>query len=756
MKLFLKITLFFLFPVLISAQYEKLTHYNIFNNVLDVLSLGDENFLLYGSFGGVLRTTDAGTSWDQKFSGTHNQILSVQKLESNLYGITREGEFIVSTDNGNKWEINKISQQSFSDLYIDGNSIYIAQYTDSIMYSNDLGKTWQSKFVVNDTLITIYSKDNQIIVNRNFKELLTNDGNGWTQFSNPKFNFGKPTVNIRVKNNKLFFISNQDIAVLNENMEWDEFNIGISGIREVIETESHLICFVYDQFTDESKVLYFNKASNLIDNTEILTDPRLHKLSNRVTFANIDIKGNIIATSVGKTIFQKKKDDNNWKTVNSFMIPIVDALNWLYFYDEDTWRFMTSDGNFIKTDNGGNSFSQGEHFTIDTLEGGGIIRGRIDKVRYITPDSILVSISNSLKNKAISTNGGITFTKYILGLDELGTTTFVKDYGDYEVYYQNFYLKSKYSIFFKKNDSGIIDTLFKIDDVNIEDIKEYQGKLLLTTKVDSIGKFDFYLTDENLTNPKLVYSLKYEYEDLENSFVSSIIKVFIVKDKDIYLIASRAIKSNLDSYTRVYRITDFNKEPEIVLDEEPIFFYLYDYNLGEDKLVTIGIGDYETRELKYYYSKISIENGFEYELISELIGLPFLSIHHAINDNSMYFYSQTGHFWKPIEEDRIPTTVEEELKPPPIWTMPPYPNPATNNTRIQFYTGNMADISTLQFNVVNISTGKKVENLNYSLESNNHWNGTINLDTKNMISGSYLLEFKFGNISSTQKLIISR
>lgn len=756
MKLFLKITFFFLFPLMVNAQYEKLTHYNIFNNVLDVMSLEDEHFLLYGNFGGVLRTTDAGNTWDQKFSGTHNDILSVQKLESNLYGITREGELVLSTDNGGRWEIIKISDQSFSDFYIDGNSFYISQITDSIMYSNDLGKTWQSKFVTNDTLKTIYSKDNKIIVNRNFKELLTTEGNGWIPLNNPKFNLGKPTVNIRARNNKLYFISTQYIAILNENMEWDEYSIGISGISEVLDTENHLLCFVYDQFTDESKVLYFNKVSNTIDKTEILTDPRLYKLSNRVTFANIDNAGNIIATSVGKTIFQKKKDDFSWSTVNSFMLPHVDALNWLYFYDKDTWRFMTYNGNFLKTNNGGNSFSQGEHFTIDTIDENTIRKGRIKSVRYISPDSILVSLSNSAMNRAISTDGGSTFSKFSIDNDILYNAVFVKDYGDFEVYYQNFYLKSDYTIFFKKYDTGSIDTLFRIDNIFIEDIKQYQGKLLLTSKVDSLGNFDFYMTDENLTNPELVYSLKYENEDPQNSFVSSIIKVFVVNNKDIYLFATRAIKSNLDSYTRVYKITDFEKDPEIVLDETPIYFYLYDYNLGDDKLITIGIGDYETREIKYYYSKISIENGFDYELISELVDLPLLSVHHAVNDNSMYFYSQTGHFWKPIEEDRIPTKVEEELKPPPIWTMSPYPNPATNNTRIQFYTGNMADISTLQFDVVNISTGKRVENLNYSIELNNQWNGTVILDTKNMISGSYLLEFNFGKTTSTQKLIINR
>ena len=567
---------------------------------------------------------------------------------------------------------------------------------------------------------------------------------------------GKPTVNIRARKNKLYFISNQDIAILNENMDWDEYSIGISGISEVLDTENHLLCFVYDQFTDESKVLYFNKVSNTIDKTEILTDPRLYKLSNRVTFANIDNAGNIIATSVGKTIFQKKKGDSSWNTVNSFMLPHVDALNWLYFYDKDTWRFMTFDGNFLKTNNGGNSFTQGEHFTIDTIDENTIRKGRIKSVRYITPDSILVALENSEQNRAISTNGGNSFTKFNVENSTLSNANFVKDYGDYEVYYQNFYLKSDYTIFFKKYDTGSIDTLFRIDNIFIEDIKQYQGKLLLTTKVDTVGNFDFYLTDENFRNPEIVYSLKYENEDPENSFVSEVIKVFVVDDNDIYLFTTRLLKPSLDNYTRVYKITDFNEDPEIVLDETPIYFYLYNYNLGDDKLVTIGIGDYETREIKYYYSKISIENGFEYELISELVDLPLLSVHHAINDNSMYFYSKTGHFWKPIEEDRIPTKVEDELKPPPIWTMPPYPNPAANSTRIQFYTDNMTDISTLQFNVVNISTGKRVENLNYSIESNNQWNGTVILDTKNMISGSYLLEFNFGKTTSTQKLIINR
>ena len=68
----------------------------------------------------------------------------------------------------------------------------------------------------------------------------------------------------------------------------------------------------------------------------------------------------------------------------------------------------------------------------------------------------------------------------------------------------------------------------------------------------------------------------------------------------------------------------------------------------------------------------------------------------------------------------------------------------------------MSDINSLQLKVVNISTGQEIKGLDYSITTDNNWNGTLTLETNKLQSGSYLLEFKLGDRTTTEKLIIAR
>ena len=49
----------------IETYIPKTTHYDVMNYNLRILNLSEDNFIFYGDNGGVLRTSDAGISWQQ-------------------------------------------------------------------------------------------------------------------------------------------------------------------------------------------------------------------------------------------------------------------------------------------------------------------------------------------------------------------------------------------------------------------------------------------------------------------------------------------------------------------------------------------------------------------------------------------------------------------------------------------------------------------------------------------------------------------
>jgi hypothetical protein len=358
---------------------------------------------------------------------------------------------------------------------------------------------------------------------------------------------------------------------------------------------------------------------------------------------------------------------------------------------------------------------------------------------------------------ARSFDGGMTFQKEYIEKKGLWRATKYKDYDGYSVYMEGFTQFEDYVLFYKVIDNHIVDTLMRIDDLVLQKVYDYEDKLLILHKETDEDKFIFYLTDTGFKNPKIVYSFNYNTEN-RNTSSFTLRENILSKEGIITILMKEITRDSIGAYsfnlTKGFRIESFDAGPELIFNE-PVSFYNYGVALNEDKILSVGIQDTNTLELDYYFCKFKLDDGFDYEILGKMEE-GVLKVYHAMNDNSMFFYNKQGHFWKPIEEDRIPTNVVEENRPPAIWTYPPYPNPAVDQTKIQFYSGVMSDVNSLQLKVVNISTGQEIKGLDYSITANNNWNGTLNLDTGKFPTGSYLLEFKLGDRTTTEKLIIAR
>jgi photosystem II stability/assembly factor-like uncharacterized protein len=169
----------------------------------------DENTgYIVGEKGTVLKTTDAGTSWNFMPSGTLRRLELVWFTNTETGYVTSDSGFIMkTTDGGETWqELQSGTTEEFNDIYFYNETLgFIAGMHGQLLRTTDAGETWQRAFI--DIYSNIYSVH---FVNENvgyaaasmrtvFKT--TDGGDTWTSTS------GDPYLNLR----SIFFL-NQNLG----------------------------------------------------------------------------------------------------------------------------------------------------------------------------------------------------------------------------------------------------------------------------------------------------------------------------------------------------------------------------------------------------------------------------------------------------------------------------------------------------------------------------------------------------------------
>lgn len=748
MKLTLKIIIFILPIIVMSQSFYKLTHYNVLNPNLKTKYLSGDKFLLYGYAGGVLRTTDSGESWEQTFSGTHETISKVVKYGNQLIGVTYGGEFMSSTDGGDRWTVSKITNSPLTDICSDNGLIYISQISDSIMVSADDGTTWNSEFVIKDTLNGIFVKNNELLVNSYRNKLLKKVANSWPRVELPeKISFGV-NYGLNTTESDLYVIGLGDIYKLKDDLSWDSYETGDINFHRFLEVDEKIITLQRRSSNDAIDLVYYNKIDMSITKTEVIADTNLNDYNFQITGVDISDEGDIIVTASGKTIFVKN-NNSDWETKSSY--DYIYGFSYKEFINEEEWKFFSHEnGNFQLTNDGGTTFEQGAKL---------FKWGEVDLVYwdYITNDSLNVIIEIEEESMlGISSDAGKTFEFSEIDLPFSNYSIYERN-DEYTVYtkilYRNQSIKQPYTTFFKEQ-NGVLDTLFELD--SIYKTMNYDNKILLIQDMNSSQEFEFYLTDENYKNPELVYTIDYEY-DIEGSNILSIESVRTDKNDSIYIFFSRWPKGVRGLLKSIYKISDFNKEPKVLMDEESVYLGLPDnYQLGDElKYVSVALAPDSATPPTSYMATLDLKNGFDYNIISDSLVNP--KNPQYTEDGDLLIYERgKSHLWRPIEPDRIPTSVSVEATPPPIWTYPPYPNPTKEKISVAFYSGTMSDVNELEISIINIATGVVTEIEPTNLNVINNWNGKIDIDVTGFTSGQYMIEFKLKDKKSVEKFIIRR
>lgn len=769
-----------LFSILLGqSEIDPSKYYCKTNYELKILKLSNDDLIFYGSEGGVLRTTGAGISWEQNYSGTHDKILKLIEHKNIIYGITQTGSFMSSNDKGDWWKYNKIGN-ILTDFTILNDIIYVTSNTDTIFVSSDLGKTWESKVQNQVKNISGISRlNNKLILNGNniftklfiFNQDLIFDKEILTPFN---FNFSTDKFNY-------FYIKDGTrVAKLKDDLSWESYKLfdDLTDFKIYIE-ENQISIFVYnisEKYNPKIDFYLYDLNSNLINYINSYSNNQMNVYSFFYTeFKSVDVEkinDEYIMSNHHKTIFKIDKN-NNWELLsNASTSP---ARNYRNTYDKVVYG--SGFGIVIAKDYG--TIYQFKPFPIIKFNDYNI-RPSLQYIEFIDKYSAFIVLqeyglnqyNNSMTNifrfaytKDDFNTVNITdnsFSAPFLGKAEtnclgkiqnspiinrtfLKLTTVPDKNGIFQdsLYYNCLY---KFDIDDERFDS--LNTI--IDSLQLPNLYAEEGKIWIYG-TNSISKKNaiIYLSEDSGLTFKRVADIDISTDGINYPYYYSSPVLRRSKDGNLYLLTELLVsKINEDNYTYT-KIPNNN-------------FSLYsgrsnsDSGYLEDYIFSLEMQKDTIKELVDVYVEIK-DDIIEIQKLFIRKDLYYLT-YSKNNDYIMLAQSVQAMYERllfPIEEERLNYyTSVEELTPPSIWTYPPYPNPVKDMLKMKFYSAIMGQIANLKVELIEIGSGR-VYNINdYKLSKTDDYFGEIDIDISNYNSGAYLINFKLGESNKSESIII--
>src|SRR6218665_861532 len=165
MKIFLTAILLLIFHFNSQAQWIELNVGNTSaSNFTDVYAITPDIVIVTGTNGTILKTTDGGTTWQQKISGTTQNLGKIQFPTSDIgYVIEAGGKLLKTTDSGETWLSIPITVENINSIFsmscVNENLIFLScidSNSNSILLkSSDGGNSWE-KVLGNDNQAKFY------------------------------------------------------------------------------------------------------------------------------------------------------------------------------------------------------------------------------------------------------------------------------------------------------------------------------------------------------------------------------------------------------------------------------------------------------------------------------------------------------------------------------------------------------------------------------------------------------------------------
>ncbi len=792
----LKLLIFF---ALVMNVFGTENYYCIQNYNLKILELPENNLLFYGDKGGILRSSDEGETWIQNYSGSQSDILKILNKNNILYGITSDGNLMVSNDYGDYWKYHKFDN-SLIDL-VEYNEILLTLTSENIIYELNLENYSLIEYSkLNDTIQKIYNVNDNLIALTNTNNLLKYNytSNEWNIIETPEIK----NLNIN-HNNSNIYLYNKNIIANYNGEEWE-----IDSIDNLLNIYPyHVLNYI---FLDNGEFIIFNNLNaarnpklnintyNIETKNEISLDSiRLDNFEIGLSFYDRkinDIKkvgNNYYITMRSKTIL-KTLDFKEFQTV--YFLP-YNAFNWrnsiFSFLNEN--KILVNEANLSSNSNisKGHNFlsisnNKGKEFknlTItnyierDTLKyspyfGNLYIK---DSIEYLVQTFGGINLLNDNEHFDSSvkyfktTDGGSSFYP-ITELMNIQSIKFNINYNDFDLI-ENF----NDTYYFYKLDILNSKTLFNSNNVPLDSIRNHiiyfidSNNMIDSTKVlpDSLTNFNFYIEDNFI----------WMYGNRVTSFFEIIDSNTNLSMKKYKNVGGATFKYNINE-EKWYLIKNENT-PIIYKSKNGGYYYLKDNNLVEcDENLNI------IKEIKLEVDNIQLYKGeqnkigfledkiflIEFEEKNKLIKFDLdlknkfkeLDIDYSpemylAKDKKSIFYIKDDKFlFIPIEPERLEyyASSVERGGPPPIWTYPPYPNPVKDILKMKFYSAMMNQIANLKVELIEIGSGRTYKIEDYEITKTDDYWGEIIIDVGNYQTGAYLINFKLGDGNKSESIII--
>lgn len=765
-----------------SYQLDPANYFCKSNYAFKILKISDEELIFYGTEGGVLRTYDGGETWHQNYTGLDNDdiILKMIYSDGKLIGVTYQGKLMISYDKGDYWEIRHVSN-SLSAITKLNNELYYSCKNDSIYVSKDNGNTWIGKNTGISYIESITSQGDNLIISNNSKVFVFDEDLNLIKELDMPFQINKRFD----KFENLYVSDSKNIAKLNNELEWEEYNIFDENRDFAIYPNKNDISIftylkvtgnlpVYQQFNYQIKEVNLHLLSefrniNLYNNTNDLAE-----------FKTIDIEflnNKFILSNYHKTIISINQS-KNWDIISYSQRDALpysnisfDQINLTNFRNVFSLRSLDTCNtyNIIPTTSYIKSYNYKGEMVNDTVS---------PKIEYIKPlnsnqDLVIFNESKAIKNTNEGTNNHKFFGIYykneksieMLNIDlkfpfptSISPFSFLGEIKN-DYYFTRSFRKlglaiyNPYLTYFYKLDSKtlLLDTIHVF-----EDSLKYLNFYFEDEKIWAVG-----INEENRKNIKLYYSedngenfeLKQSFELIKKHPLFLPIYTYITKNKENELIVFsdyQIHKINSDDYSYSTVELDFTLKPYIYNFSEK---YFEDFIFSRVEIKdSVQQDDLHLSYLSFNQNEINFNNLYQYNSKDKESFIPIFTL----EDNQIIFRkSTTDQLYFPIEEERLTYyNSVEKLEPPSIWTFPPYPNPVKDNLSIKFFSGKMNDIFKTKIELIEIGTGRRIHIDKFHVNYIDKYYGEINFNIPNVNKGAYLVTFKLGNSNKSESIII--
>ncbi len=749
--------------------------YSVSSLYMNVIKLDEGELIFYGGDGGVLRTYDNGQSWHQSYSGTKSYIPKMRYYNNNIYGVTYDGNFMKSSDKGDFWDYEQLSN-GFNDLVIHKNSIYLSTYSDSVFVSGDDGNSW-NKYKLNiDSIFNISSFEDYIIITTKTGKLF------YTEDINSELKELEKPLNSFYVNNKyegFYIYSNSQIAELKSDLTWNIYDVSSLNRRfKFIPEENQFTIFSANR-----------KTRSELGLETYLLNKNSKELIFKNKFRNELLNSNSPIYNQEYEPFDVELSDGVYYSSNYYktILTTVDLVSWeinincniignipMFVFDENNVAISKSGiAEFVRSSDGGRTFKIMQNIPYDTINGRELVP-RVNNLYMIDNDNALIYLSNSgyfhdgsetsFSKKFIEIKDGVykyldfnfnnsvesgyidkirllnnVFDNYILEVGNIIMKTVPNENGMYS--------DSLYFYWYYAYKDNKLYNLFKLSrpiifhkNLNKNGIEYFTGNLEFNDST-KIGKTILYSMKDLFENIKIEHEFEHSvnelFRDEKNNYMTII-------GSDIYLYDSifNIVKIIETNYDGIFLETDF-------LNIKNMYF-----SGGRAYFDTINGTPFQRyKSFRFYinenYEPVEVESEDRFILFQE----------SKFNKNYKYYIENRGIYqalFIPIEPERLEyyASSVERGGPPSIWTYPPYPNPVKDRLKMKFYSAMMGEIAKLKVELIHIGTGRVYHIDKYGLNIiDDNW-GEIEIDITGYIRGAYLINFKLGDGNKSESIII--